>query len=89
MATINFTENLKRHLKCPPQQIPGETLSEILKTLLSVNQQLGSYIIDDQGRLRKHILISIDNQLITDRIYLTDRVKPDSEIYILQALSGG
>ena len=89
MAIVNFTNNLKRHLECPPQQLSGETLKDVLNSLFTDNQQLASYLVNDQNILRKHVMISIDNQLINDRIHFTDPVKPDSEIYIFQALSGG
>lgn len=89
MATVNFTNNLKRHLDCPPQKMSGETLKDILNCLFADNQQLASYLVDDQNVLRKHVMISIDNQMINDRINFTDTVKPDSEVYIFQALSGG
>lgn len=67
----------------------GETIKDILNILFTDNPQLTSYLVNDQNVLRKHVMISIDNQLITDRIHFTDPVKPDSEIYIFQALSGG
>ncbi len=89
MATVNFTNNLKRHLNCSALEIEGKNLAEILQNLSSKQQELASYIVDDQGRIRKHILISIDEQLVQDRVFLSDPVKVDSEIYILQALSGG
>ena len=89
MATINFTNNLKRHLDCSSQNIPGETLKEVLTSLFSNNQKLAGYIVDDQDKLRKHVLISIDNEIISDSIHFSDALKPDSEIYIFQALSGG
>ena len=89
MAIVNFTNNLKRHLECPPQQMSGETLKDVLNSLFTDNQQLASYLVNDQNILRKHVMISIDNQLINDRIHFTDPVKPDSEVYIFQALSGG
>lgn len=89
MPTIIFTNNLKRHLNCDSQQIDGETLAEVMSNLVATNAQLGGYIVDDQGRLRKHILVSIDNEIVKDRSHLTEVVQSDSEIYILQALSGG
>ncbi|MEP1741298.1 MAG: MoaD/ThiS family protein [Kangiellaceae bacterium] len=89
MPTVVFTSNLKRHLDCPPQQVSGGSLHDVLKSIFSDNPKLVSYIVDDQFRIRKHILISIDNELITDRIHLTDKVTSESKIYIFQALSGG
>lgn len=48
-----------------------------------------SYILDEQGMLRKHVNIFIDGRMITDRNALSDAFTKDSEIYIMQALSGG
>ena len=47
------------------------------------------YVLDEQGRLRKHVNIYLDGKLISDRARLTDLARPEAEIYILQALSGG
>jgi len=89
MATIIFTENLRRHIDCPQQTAEGDTLREVLDNLFSHNSALRSYVLDDQNRLRKHMLVSIDGELIHDRVYLSDAVKEQAEIYIVQALSGG
>jgi hypothetical protein len=34
-------------------------------------------------------VVFVDGQQIRDRQNLTDRVQPDAEIYVAQALSGG
>jgi len=47
------------------------------------------YILDDQGSLRKHVNIFVDGSLISDRIKLQDKLNANSEVYIMQALSGG
>ena len=46
-------------------------------------------MLDEQGHVRKHIHIYVDGQRIADRQRLTDAVTPESEICVLQALSGG
>ena len=89
MATIIYTENLQRHIECPTQQVEGSTVAEALKNAFAENTRLKHYVLDDQNRLRKHMLVSVDGKLVSDRIYLSDAVNPNSEIYILQALSGG
>lgn len=89
MPTVIFTENLYRHIECPKQQVDGHTVAEALNEVFNENPKLAGYILDDQKRLRKHILITIDNQMISDRLELSDKVATDSEIYVLQALSGG
>ena len=46
-------------------------------------------MLDEQGHVRKHVHIYVDGRRIADRERLTDSVTPKSEIYVLQALSGG
>ena len=67
----------------------GATVAEVLTTGLADDPLLSGYILDEQGRLRKHVNIYLNGALIVDRLQLTDVVAPDAEIYVLQALSGG
>jgi sulfur-carrier protein len=46
-------------------------------------------VLDDQGELRKHVFIFVDGRRIADRVKLTDAVGETSEIYVMQALTGG
>ena len=39
--------------------------------------------------LARQVVVFVDNVVITDRITLSDAVRPDSEVYVMQALSGG
>lgn len=87
MPRVVFTENLRRHIACPPAEAEGGTLRELLDAVLSDKQR--PYILDDQQAMRKHIAIFIDGLPVRDRVGLTDSVEPDAEVYIMQALSGG
>lgn len=89
MASIRFTAQLNRHLHCPPQQVRGATVGQALRTVFQTNPGLESYLLDDQGRLRKHVAIFVDGRMIADRQQLQDPLGENSEIYVLQALSGG
>lgn len=89
MATVNFTQNLKRHIECPSQTADGDTVFAVLSEVFKANPKLGTYVLDEQDRLRKHMTIAIDGKLVKDRVKLSDAVKPDSVIHIMQALSGG
>jgi hypothetical protein len=46
-------------------------------------------VLDEQGHLRENVVIFIDGRRSTDRVGLDDPLRPDSMVYILQALSGG
>ena len=48
-----------------------------------------SYVVDDQGAVRKHVTVFLDSSPIKDRDRLSDAVRPDSDLFIMQALSGG
>ena len=89
MPRVVFTENIQRHFQVTPREIEAQNLLEALERVFSENENLRGYILDDQGTVRKHINIFIDGQLIADRTSLSDMVAPESEIYVMQALSGG
>jgi molybdopterin synthase sulfur carrier subunit len=89
MPRVNFTPNLRRHLACPAQSVPGATVRSALERIFSDNPALRGYVLDDQSRLRKHVTIFVDGNVIRDRDTLSDTVGVDTEIYVMQALSGG
>lgn len=89
MARIVFTDNLQRHVACPPLTVEGHTLSEALAAAFRGNTRARAYVLDDQGEIRKHVVIFIDGVMVKDRRHLSDTVSSASEIYIMQALSGG
>ncbi len=89
MARVEFAAVLQRHVPCPPAVARGETVRDVLDVVFSENVQARGYVLDDQGCLRKHMLIFIDGAPIRDRRGLTDPVGADSRLYILQSLSGG
>jgi molybdopterin synthase sulfur carrier subunit len=89
LATVRFTSHLARHRPTPVVSAEGATVAEVLETALSADPLLRGYILDEQGRLRRHVNVYLDGALIADRRRLSDAVGPASEIYILQALSGG
>ena len=89
MARVVFTANLERHIACPPSNVAGKTLGDVLEAAFQENPQLRGYIFDDQDRLRKHIALFIDGRIVGGRCALNNPVAEDSEIYVMQALSGG
>lgn len=89
MPKVIFTPHLQAHLDCPDQVVEGKSLREVLENTFDENSRLRGYILDDQSRLRQHVVIFIDGQVVADRVHLTDAVRSDSEVYVFQALSGG
>ena len=89
MADVAFTPNLQRHVECPRREAAGSTVREVLDSVFADNPRLRGYVVDERGALRKHMMVFIDGCQIVDREQLSDPVEPRSEIYVMQALSGG
>ncbi|MFM8267676.1 MAG: MoaD/ThiS family protein [Ilumatobacteraceae bacterium] len=89
MARVVFTANLQRHVPCPPTSVVAHTVGEALAEVFASVPRLRGYVVDERGALRKHMAVFVDGALIEDRVRLTDPVGPHSEIYVMQALSGG
>lgn len=85
MPRVVFTSNLQRHLEAPPSAVEGDTVGEALDAVFADNPQLRSYILDDQGRVRHHVVLFVDGE----RADLNDPIAPQAELYVLHALSGG
>lgn len=64
-------------------------MSQALARVFRDNPGLRSYVLDDQGRLRTHVVIYVDGRPVRDRTELGDVVAEGAEIHVMQALSGG
>ena len=90
MVVVKFTYALKRFFpKLTDTNAAGKTLRAVLDELEARYPGVTRYVLDDQGRLRQHVNIFIDGTMIKDRTALSDPFQETSEIYIMQALSGG
>jgi hypothetical protein len=89
MADVAFTPNLQRHIECPRREAAGATVREVLDGVFADNPRLRGYVVDERGALRKHMMVFVDGRQIADRERLSDPVGPHSELYVMQALSGG
>jgi molybdopterin synthase sulfur carrier subunit len=89
MARVAFTANLQRHIECPLQVAPGQSVRAVLEHVFATQPRLRSYILDDQDRVRKHVAIYLNGERIVDREQLSDSVNDDDELFVFQALSGG
>jgi len=89
MPLVVFTENIQRHVPCPPSQVAGSTVREVLDAVFATNQRARGYVLDEHGAVRKHMTIFINGVMIRDRTTLSEAVPADGEVYVMQALSGG
>ena len=86
---IWFTPNLQRHVACPPREVAGATVREVLDAAFGGNERARGYVLDERGAVRKHMTIFVNGELIADRETLSDVVPDGGEVAVFQALSGG
>ncbi len=89
MPVVQFTANLARQTDAPACEVTGATVREALDAVFARHPALQGYVLDDQKAVRKHVVVFVDGTAITDRGQLSDTVRPESEIFVMQALSGG
>ena len=78
---------LEGHVLSPLDTV--QSVRDVLDAVFVQNPRLRGYIVDEQGALRRHMSVFVDGQQIVDRDRLSDPVRPASELYVMQALSGG
>lgn len=89
MPRVVFTENIQRHVACPAVEADGATVRDVLDVVFAQNPRARGYVLDEHGAVRKHMIVFVNGAMIGDRVTLADPVQSDSEIYVMQALSGG
>ena len=89
MPVVVFTPALQRHVACPEARVAATTVREALDLVLAERPKARGYVLDETGALRHHVVVFVDGTAITDRRSLGDPVRDASEIYVMQALSGG
>ena len=89
MVTVDFTSSLSHQTDAPRSSVGGATVRECLEAVFAMHPALRGYVMDDQNVVRQHVVVFLDGTAIRDRRTQSDPVKPDSEIFVLQALSGG
>jgi molybdopterin synthase sulfur carrier subunit len=85
MPRVVFTSNLQRHVDCPEHSVRGTTVRAALEEVFKAQPRVRDYVLDEQGHMRKHVVIFVEGQ----RAALERPVSGGTEIYVMQALSGG
>ncbi len=90
MARVKFTSALNRFFPTLTEfDIEANTVREALQNIDQVHPGILTYLLEDNGQLRKHVNIFLRGELITDREHLNDAIQSRDELIIFQALSGG
>jgi molybdopterin synthase sulfur carrier subunit len=89
MPRVTFTQNIQRHVPCPATDADGHTVRDVLERVFAANPRAREYVLDDQGAVRRHMVVFVNGRQIRDRASLSDPVPADGEVCVMQALSGG
>ena len=89
MPRVSFTTNLQRHVPCPPCQVPGASVREALDHAFALTPRVRSYVVDEHGELRQHMVVFVNGVACKDRKGLLDPLGDADELLVMQALSGG
>ena len=92
MAKVELTRHLFRffpQLEGKEIVVDAATVADVVREMEKIAPGFAFYICDERGSLRTHVNVFVEEERIADRVRLTDRVKPDQRVFIMQALSGG
>ncbi len=90
MPYIVFTRHLLRFFPTLTEgEVAGTTVREVIDELDQRYPGFAGYIIDEVGRLRRHVNVFVGEEPICDRQGLSDKLSSGDKVFILQALSGG
>ena len=71
------------------QEFEGTSIKEIITSIEAIYPGMQDYLLEEDGSLRKHVNIFVQDEMMTDRDTLSDTLTEGDEVLIFQALSGG
>lgn len=67
----------------------GTNLAEVVASLEAASAGLGSRLLDEQGRVRRHIAVFVNGEMVREREASAVTVRPVDRIQIVPSVSGG
>ena len=89
MAEVHFTSWLRELVPDGPLQASGATVGAALDEVFAQRPQVRGYVVDDRGKLRKHVCVFIDGARLKNDAALGRVIEPHTKLHVMQALSGG
>ena len=92
MAKVELTRHLYAFfpgLEGKELVVEAASVADVVNEIEKIAPGFAFYVCDERGSLRMHVNNFIEEEMIADRVRLSDPVRPDSRVFILQALSGG
>ena len=89
MAIVSLTTHLRDIARIDRAPYEGDDVATVLNAVFDDHPRLRSYVVDEQGRVRKHIAVFVDGVLQRGPQALARPVSANGEVVVMQALSGG
>ena len=86
MATVRLRGPLKARAGDRPEHaIEGATVAELLRELERSQPAVAGWILDERGRVRRHINVFVNGERVEEGTAVGD----DDRVEVLPAISGG
>ena len=69
--------------------VPAGSIADALEQVFTRYPNLRGYVLDEHGTVRHHLALFVDGVAIGNKRDLSQAIENNSEIYVMQALSGG
>jgi molybdopterin synthase sulfur carrier subunit len=89
MVTVTFAKAFRRHVDCPDEHVNAADVGDALTAYFGRHPGVRTYVLDDEGHLRRHVTVFVGADQLDHRRGLTAAVPDGGTISIFQALSGG
>ncbi|MBT3784861.1 MoaD/ThiS family protein [bacterium] len=89
MPNVKFTSNLEEFFPHSEVNLNSTNLLELILSLDEIRPRFSTYLLEDNHNLRQHVNIFIDGVMHPNRENLDIEIPFESEVYVMQALSGG
>lgn len=88
MLKVALTANLQKYYPNAKFEMAAGSVRELLKKMDQQREGFSHYILEDDARIRKHVNIFVNGELI-DKSAIDTKLSAGTQVHIMQALSGG
>lgn len=89
MPVVSFAPALTRHVPCPEQDVGAATVGAALDAAFRAAPALRSYVLDEQGAVRKHVAVFVNGDMIPRTGAPARPLAAGDRVLVVQALTGG